>query len=150
MRICVCLEIWRCICMEMRDSRRKPPNYSIYSSEKLTDPASFRSVCMGDIAAVEDNVQADIFLYDIDIVDGFMIGELKMRNVRKHSINVRLLRYNCDLRHVSNMHAFFTTYHCPSCDPFIKTDWNIELGKKELSLFFLKTCINCEKHCLTN
>ena len=77
---------------------------------------------MEDIAAVEAIVQADIFLYDIDIVDGFMFGELKIRNVRKHSIIVRLLRYNCDLCHVSNMHAFFTTYHCPSCDPFIKKD----------------------------
>ena len=45
------------------------------------DPASFRDVCMEDIAAVEDFVQADIFLYDIDNVDGSKLGELVRRTV---------------------------------------------------------------------
>ena len=38
---------------------------------------------MEDIAAVEDFVQADIFLYDMDIVDGSTIGELARRSVGK-------------------------------------------------------------------
>ena len=42
------------------------------------------------IAAVEDIVQADIFLHDIDIVDGHLTGELTRRSVNNHSNNVRL------------------------------------------------------------
>ena len=58
-----------------------------------TDPASFRGVCREDIAAVEDNFWADVFLYDFDFVDGSMSGELGRRIAGKHSITVRLLRY---------------------------------------------------------
>ena len=96
MTIYVSLQLLRCISMEMRDSRKKHPKYSIQSSKKTsgTDPASFRGVCMEDIAAVEDFVQADIFLYDIDNVDGSMLGELVRRTVGEHSEIVRLLRYN--------------------------------------------------------
>ena len=36
---------------------------------------------MQDIAAVEDVVQADICLYDIDIVDPSLIGELVRKSV---------------------------------------------------------------------
>ena len=41
-----------------------------------TDLENFGGVCKEDIAAVEDIVQADVFLYNYDIVDGYMIGEL--------------------------------------------------------------------------
>ena len=47
---------------------------------------------MEDIAAVDDIVRAEKFLYGIDIVDGSMIGELARRSVGKHPITVRLLR----------------------------------------------------------
>ena len=56
------------------------------------DPANFRRVRMEDMAAVEDIVQADIFLYDIAIVEGSMIGELARRIVGENSNTLRLLR----------------------------------------------------------
>ena len=62
-----------------------------------TDTANFRGVCMEDIAAVEDIVQADNFPYDIDIVDGSVIGEFARRSMGNYSKTVRLLRYN---RHI--------------------------------------------------
>ena len=63
-------------------------------------PAKFRGVCTEDSAVVEDNVQGDIFLYDIDIAAGSMIGELARRSVGKHALFVRLLRYNSHICHV--------------------------------------------------
>ena len=51
-----------------------------------TDPTNFRGSCMEDIAAVQDITQEDIFLYDIDIVDGSMIGELAGRSVGKNTL----------------------------------------------------------------
>ena len=88
------------------------------------DTANFRGVFMEDNTIVEDIVQADILLYDIDIVDGSMIGEPARRSVGKHSITVRLLRYNSHICHVSIINALFKAYRCPSCDEFIKTAYD--------------------------
>ena len=56
-------------------------------------PANFRCVCVEEIAAVQDLFQADICLYDIDIVDGFLMRELAGRSAGKYSNTVRFLRY---------------------------------------------------------
>ena len=77
-----------------------------------TDPANLRGVCVEDNAAVEDNVQTKIFLYDIDIVDGSMIGELVRRIVGKHSNTAQLLRYESHICNLSNINAFFKAYRC--------------------------------------
>ena len=57
------------------------------------DPANFRGVCMEGIAAMEDIVQADIFWYDLDFVDGSMIWKLARWSVEKDSLSVQLLRF---------------------------------------------------------
>ena len=51
--------------------------------------AAFQGVCMDDISIVEDFVQVNSFLYDVDVVNGAMIGELA-RSVWKHSNTVPL------------------------------------------------------------
>ena len=43
---------------------------------------------------VEDLLQLNIFLYDIDFVNGELIGELARRSIRKYEKSVKLLRYN--------------------------------------------------------
>ena len=86
-----------------------------------TDHAIFRGVCREKFAKVENIVQADIFLYDIDIVDGSMIGELARRSVGKYSNAKRLLRYISHVCYAANINALFKANRCPSCDQFIKT-----------------------------
>ena len=71
---------------------------------------------MEEIAALEDIAQADIFLHDIDIVDGSIIGELTIRSVGKHSNTVRLSRYDSQICYVSKINALVEAYRCPSCD----------------------------------
>ena len=90
------------------------------------DPANFRSVCIEDIAVVEDIVQTDILLYDIDIAAGTVIDELARRSVGKHFHTVRLLRYNRHICDVSDIDALFKAYHCPTCDQFIKRTQHLE------------------------
>ena len=58
------------------------------------EPASFQGVCMDDIPTVEDITGINIFLYDVDIVERSLVGELARRSVQKHPDTVRLLRYN--------------------------------------------------------
>ena len=43
------------------------------------DPSKIQGVCMDDIPSVEDIVGINIFIYDIDFIDGAMIGELARR-----------------------------------------------------------------------
>ena len=53
----------------------------------------FQTVLMNDIPFVEDLLTLNILLYDMDIEDGNIIGELARRSVQKYENTVRLLRY---------------------------------------------------------
>ena len=152
--------------MEKRDSWRKLPSYSICSLKNLVGLIlqSFEvtvwkitAVFVGVfIAAVEDIVQADIFLYDIDIVHGSMIGKLARGggDAGKHSNNIRLIPYSSHLFYIFNVNTPFKTYGYPSCDQFIKTVQHVELQLTTCSgryeHIFTKTCVSCEKHHSTN
>ena len=53
------------------------------------DPSKFQGVNMTDIPKVEDLLQLNIFLYDIDFVDGELIGELCRRSSQKYEKSVK-------------------------------------------------------------
>ena len=109
---------------------------------------------MEKTATVGDTVEADIFLYDIDIVDRFKIRELTRKTVGIHSSTVRLICYNSHVCYVSNINTSFKAYRCPLCDEFVKRAQHLEQQlttcRKKVKTFFHKTCFNCKKHCLTN
>ena len=67
----------------------------------------FQGVHLNDIHFVEDLLTLNILLYDIDIVDGNIIGELARRSVQKYENTVRLLRYNNHICYVNNIDAVF-------------------------------------------
>ena len=81
---------------------------------------------MEDIAAVEDIVQTDIFLYVIDTVDGYMNGELARRKVGKLSNTVRLLGYKSHICNVSIINTVFKAYRCPSCDEVMRKAYDLD------------------------
>ena len=47
------------------------------------DPSKFQGVCMDDIPSVEDIVGINIYIYEIDLIDGAMVGELAPRSTKK-------------------------------------------------------------------
>ena len=57
-------------------------------------PHQFQGVQMNDIPFFENLLFHNILMYDIDIVDGNIVGELARRSVKKYENTVRLLRYN--------------------------------------------------------
>ena len=57
-------------------------------------PKQFQGVHMNNIPTVEDLQTLHILLYDIDFVDGNIVGEFARRSVQEHGNTVRLLRYN--------------------------------------------------------
>ena len=86
----------------------------------------FQGVQMNDIPIVEDLLTLNIVLYDIDIVDGNIIGDLARRSVQKYEISVRLLRYNNHICYVRNINAVFQAFRCPNCDTFFNRTFNLE------------------------
>ena len=86
----------------------------------------FQRVHMNDIPTFEDLLTLNILLYDIDIVDGNIVGELARQSVQKNENNVRLLRYNNHICHVSNINAVFQSFRCPNCDTFFDKTFNLE------------------------
>ena len=86
----------------------------------------FQGVHMNDILFVEDLLTLNIVLYDIDIVDGNLIGELARRSVQKNENIVRLLRYNSHICYVNNINAVFQSFRCPNCDTFFNRTFNLE------------------------
>ena len=81
-------------------------------------PNQFQGVHMNDIPTVEDLLTLHILLYDIDIVDGNIIGELARQNVQKYENTVQLLRYNIHICYKNNINAVFQPFRCPNCDTF--------------------------------
>ena len=81
---------------------------------------------MGDIPSVEDIVGINIFIYDNDLIDGAMVGELAQRSIKKYEKNVQLIRYNSHICYVDNTHALFKAYRCPTCDTYFQKTGNLE------------------------
>ena len=65
---------------------------------------------MDDIPSVEDIVGINIFIYDIDLIDGATFGELARRSIEKYEKNVQLIRYNSQICYVDNINALFKAF----------------------------------------
>ena len=88
----------------------------------------FKGVHMNNIPVVEDLLTLNILLYDIDIVDGNIVGELARRSVQKYENTVRLQRYNNHICYVNNINAVFQTFRSLICDIFFQQ--NVQLRAK--------------------
>ena len=90
------------------------------------DPSKFQGVCMDDIPSVEDIVSINIFTYDINLIDGAMVGELARRSIKKYEKNFQLIRYNSRICYVDNIKALFKAFRCPTCDTYFQKTGHLE------------------------
>ncbi len=81
---------------------------------------------MNHIPIVEGLLSLNILLYDIDFVEGNIIGEIARRSVQKYENTVRLLRNNNHRCYVNNINAVFQSFRCPNCDAFFNKTFNSE------------------------
>ena len=81
---------------------------------------------MTDNPKLEEMLQLNIFLYDIDFVDGELIGELARRSIQKFGKGVNLLGYNNHICYVSDMNSFFKFFRCSTCDTIFSKTGNLE------------------------
>ena len=85
-----------------------------------------QGVHMNNIPIVEDLLTLNSLLYDIDIVDGNIVGEIVRRSVQKYKNTVRLLRYNNHKCYVNNINAVFQPFCCPNGDTFFNRTFNLQ------------------------
>ena len=85
-----------------------------------------QGVHLNDIRYVEDLLTLNIVLYDINIVDGNIIGAFARRSVHKYENTVQLLRYNNHICYVNNIIAFFQNFRCLNRDTFFNRAFNLE------------------------
>ena len=114
----------------------------------------FQRVHMNDIPFVEDLLTLNILPYDIDFVDGNIIGELDRRSVEKDENTVRLLRYNNQICYVSNNNAVFQSFRCTNCDSFFNRTFNLERHlttySERVKMSIRRLYIKPRKLCLTS
>ena len=91
-----------------------------------SDPSKFQGVCMDDIPSVEDIVGINIFIYDIDLFDGSMVGELARQSIKKYEENVQLTRYISHICYVENINALIKAFRCSTCDTYFQKTGNLE------------------------
>ena len=89
------------------------------------DPSKFQGVHMTHIPKVEMS-QLNFFPYDIDFVDGKLLGELARRTFQKFEKSVKFLRYSNQICYLSNMNSFFKSLRCSTCDKIFSKDGNLE------------------------
>ena len=89
-------------------------------------PLQFQGVHLKDIPVVEDLLHLNIFLYEIDIVDGKIIGELARRSAQKNGNTVTLLRYNILICYVSNINEVFQSLQFSNRHTFLNRTSNLE------------------------
>ena len=68
----------------------------------------FQGGHLNDIPIVEDLLTLNILLFDMDIMDENIVGELTRRSVQKYENTVQLLRYNNHICYVNNINAVFS------------------------------------------
>ena len=90
------------------------------------NPLKIQGVHKTDIPRAGEMLQLNIFLYDIDFVDGELIGELARRSIQKFEKSVKLLRYNNHNCYVSDMNSFFKSFRCSTCDTIFSKAGNLE------------------------
>ena len=98
--------------------------FSAFLHESGQDAINFRGVSIDHLVFVENAIKHNIFIYDIDIVDGDFVGELARRSIEMYEKNINLLRYNNHICYVDDINTFFKRFRCPSCDTFVQKAGN--------------------------
>ena len=110
---------------KLEEETSKIFNFFLNNSEER-DVSKFQGVHLKYIPKVEDLLQLHIFFYDIDFVDGELIGEPCRRSFQKYEKSVKLLRYNHHACYEININALFKTFQCTTSNSFFSETGNLE------------------------
>ena len=99
--------------------------FSAFLHESEHDAINFRGVSFDHHVFVENALKRNIFIDDIDILDGEFVGELA-RRCEMYEKNINLIRYNNHICYVDDINTIIKRFifQSPSCDTFIQKAGN--------------------------
>ena len=109
----------------LEEDTSKTFNLFLNNSEQ-GDVSKHQVVHSNDIPKIEALLQLNTFLYDIDFVDGELIGELRLRSNQKYENSIKLLRCNNQIYYLNNINALCKAFRCTTCDIFFSKTMNLE------------------------
>ena len=125
---CVFFVLLLSICTVLNDWKKETSKlFNIFITE--TDGLSadqFQGIHLSDIPFVDDLLTLNIVLYEIDIMDCNIIGELARWSLQKYNNTVRLLKYNNHIYYMSNFNTVFQAFCCPNWDTFFSRAFSLE------------------------
>ena len=85
----------------------------------------FRGVGLEDLHIVERLAEVNILVYDIEVSDGGIIGELAERSLRRFNSTATLLRYNNHICYFTDVNKVFKSFRCSTCNTFFTKSSNL-------------------------
>ena len=130
LKLLLCICIFRALALHLHGRAKFEETSKIFnlfpSNCEEGDPSKIQGVHMNGISKVEDILHLNIFVYDIDFVDGELFVELVRRSIQKYAKIVNLLRYNSHICYVNKINAFFKIFRCSTLDTFFSKTGNLE------------------------
>ena len=74
----------------------------------------FRGVALEDIHVVEDLAKVNILVYDFEVSENGIVGELAQRSLQRFNSTATLLRYNNHICYVTDVNKVFKAFRCPT------------------------------------
>ena len=87
---------------------------------------NFRGVGLEDLHIVERLAEVNILVYDIEVPDGGIIGELAERSLRRFNSTATLLRYNNHICYFNDVNKVFESFRCSTCNIFFTKSSNLQ------------------------
>ena len=130
------LGLFRAIAVHLYGSSELEANakylFNAFLHDSGKDAINFSGVSIDHLVFVENAIKHNIFIYDIDIVDGDFVGELARRSVDMYEKNINFLRYNNNHTcYVDYINTFLKRFRCPRCDTFIEKTGNFNRRVKK-------------------
>ena len=99
--------------------------FSLFNNSEEGDVSKFQGAHLNDIPKVEDLLQLNIFLHDMDFVDGELIGELCRRSIQKFE---KSEAFTLQQSHLLRQHCqrIVQSLRCTACDTFFSKMGNLE------------------------
>ena len=125
------LRLLRAVCMHKTGSERveeetkKLPNAYLTANPHLS-VQNFREIGLKDLHLVERLAEVTILVYDIEVLDGGIIGELAERSLRRFDSTATLLRYKNDICYVTDVYKVFKSFRRSTWNTFFTRSSNLQ------------------------
>ena len=117
---------FRAVCMHKTGTERLEDETSKLVSALLDinsnlSVENFRGVALKDIHVVEDLAKVNILVYEIEVSENGIVGELAERSLQRFNSTATLLRYNNHICYVTDVNKVFKAFRCLTCDKFSRS-----------------------------